>query len=304
LEPIKLSASSISKFQVCAKKFWFDKVSNLEDREFTSGAIERGTLFHAGIAAALRQRDPRKNLDVAISAVNELYLAGTGSIVEQDEAIEMLRYYLNDLGINTRNFAVVRDGVPLVEYEFERNFGDFNLRGSIDAVIQGEDGSVFLVDWKTRRTFYTDDVVEMDKQLYIYAKILELEGIKLTGAMQIQLNAPPQAPKFKVNSDPNLASSLNEKSARTTKALFDETISHMTPSEQSKALMKLGSKVVGDYEFKKVSSINLNDVDAFFDTVLAWGHKIAQTTNYLPIMDAYICKGCVWRPECRGDLRS
>jgi hypothetical protein len=53
-----------------------------------------------------------------------------------------------------------------------------------------------------------------------------------------------------------------------------------------------------------VSSINLNDVDAFFDTVLAWGHKIAQTTNYLPIMDAYICKGCVWRPECRGDLRS
>lgn len=303
IKPLNLSSSSISTFAKCAKLFWFEKLSGLEGRSFTSEAIERGSMFHAGIAAALKQSDPKRNLTVATEAVMALYESGTGAINEVDEALEMLRYYLDDLGINTRNFAHTLNGVPLVEWEFDVNFGDFNLRGSVDAVIKDTSGKIFLVDWKTRRTFYTDDVVEIDKQLYIYAKILQMSGVELDGAVQIQLNAPPEAPKFKVDCDINLASSLNERSAKTTRELFDKTVAHMNPVERMDAFMKLGSKIVEGTHFKQISPIHLSDVDTVFNTVLQWGHRIAQTKEFLPIMDAFGCKSCVWRMECRASLK-
>lgn len=303
MEPINLSSSSIATFAKCAKLFWFDKLSPYAKREFSSDAIDRGSLFHAGIAAALQQTNPNLNLKVATAAVDALYSSGTGSVDERDEAVEMLRFYLDDLGINTRNFAYKLNGVPMVEWEFDVDFHEFRLRGSIDAVIRDTNGKVFLVDWKTRQTFYTDDVVDIDKQLYTYAAILKLEGVELDGAMQIQLSKPPQPPKFKENCDINLASSLNERSPKTTKEIFERAISHMSSDEQFKAAIKLGTKIVDMTEFKRISPINLNDVEAVFTNVLAWGHRIAVEKDFLPVMDAYTCKSCQWRSECRTGLK-
>ncbi len=299
---LKLSSSSISTFNKCARLFWFDKFSNMGERSFTSDAIERGSLFHAGIAAALRQRNPKQNLVVATAAVDELYSSGTGSVDERDEAVEMLRYYLDDLGINTRNFAYKLNGVPMVEWEFEVSFDTFILRGSVDAVIKDTNGKIYLVDWKTRRTFYTDDVVEMDKQLYIYAAIVQAEGVKLDGAMQIQLNAPPQPLKFKVDSDINLASSINERTPKLTQALFEHSVAHMSPTEKMSAMLKVGAKIVPDSDFKRISAINLNRVEPIFNSILHTAERIAAERDFLPVYDSWTCKNCQWRLECYTKL--
>ena len=303
MEPINLSSSSISTFAKCQRLFWFDKLSDFAKREFSSDAMDRGTLFHAGIAVALKQTDPKRNYQVALEAVMKLYQEGTGSVDEVDDALEMLRYYLDDLGINTRNFAYKLNGVPMIEWEFDVDFHEFRLRGTIDAVIKDVNGKVYLVDWKTRQSFYADDVVELDKQIYIYAAILKLEGVDLDGAMQIQLSKPPQPPKFKAESDTNLASSLNERSAKTTQEMFDKTVAHMTPDERFKAAVKLSNKIVPMTEFKRISPINLNDVEPVFTNVLGWGHRIANEQDYLPVLDSWVCKTCQWRTECRMELK-
>lgn len=302
-EPIKLSASSIGTYSTCPRRYWYHKLSGLESRDTTSSALDRGSLFHVGMAAALRQTNPKLNLKVAIEAIGALYVAGTGSVTERDEAVEMVKYFAEDIGINVRNFAYKINGVPAVELEFDENFGDFNLRGSIDAVIRDTDGRTFLLDWKTRKRHYEDIVVQNDKQLAIYAAILKREGIELDGALQIQLSAPPQPLKFKVDSDISLASSLNERSAKTTQAMFDESIAHMSASERLLAQMKLGNKVAPDTDFKKLSFIDLNDVDTMFETVLKWGHRIAQEKEFLPVMDSWVCGSCSFLTECRASLK-
>lgn len=302
-DSVLLSSSSIGTYNICPRRFWFDKFSNMGERSFTSDAIERGTLFHAGIAAALKQTDPKRNYTVALDAVMKLYQEGTGSVDEVDNALEMLRYYLDDLGINTRNFAYKLNGVPMIEWEFDVDFHEFRLRGTIDAVIKDVNGKVFLVDWKTRRTFYQDSVIELDRQLYIYAKILQMEGVDLDGAMQIQLNKPPQPLKFKADSDINLASSLNERSAKTTQEMFDTSVAHMPSDERFKAAMKLSNKIAPMSEFKRVSAIDLSRVDNVFQTVMLWGYKIAQEKDFLPVLNAYTCSGCVWANECLGAIK-
>src|SRR5690606_25357180 len=119
-----------------------------------------------------------------------------------EAALELVLFYLPRLGIGTNFKPYVHNGVPVVEFPFEGVIDGVGFKGIVDAVVTLPDGSLALVDWKTRDkpgNFYASNALMIDRQLYLYGACLEkLQGIKVDVIKQIQMSAtPPASPKLK-----------------------------------------------------------------------------------------------------------
>ncbi|HEX2294372.1 MAG TPA: ATP-dependent DNA helicase [Actinomycetota bacterium] len=82
-------------------------------------------------------------------------------------------------GYGDRPLAVLPSGEPMVELPFTLARGGRFIRGRIDAVYEGPDGGLEIVDFKTGRRFEVDD--EHD-QLALYAEALDANGLIPQGA--------------------------------------------------------------------------------------------------------------------------
>lgn len=298
---LKFSVSSLNDFQSCALKYWFNNVSGLPRRYFKSDATDRGSLFHAGIAAALKQRDPNENIRVAKEAVLKEAKVLKATDKEVETANSYLEYYLPKLGINETKFAYVHNGKPLVEFDFEAEFDFGVLRGYVDAVLVTSDGSIILVDWKTRKTIYDEETIDLDKQLYIYAKMLELLGVvKIEYALQYQISGVPQYPRFVKGGDTNTSDAINKNIAKTNRTMFNEFIAHMSETERRKALIAFKDKIMPDESFEIATFIRMEMLDYVWDTTVRQMEQMATMadTDFLPVLNSYICKGCVWKDAC------
>lgn len=87
--------------------------------------------------------------------------------------IEQLRARYNEMGYPDRRLANLDSGEPMAEVPFVLKLGDVLVKGRIDAVYRGEDGSLEIVDFKTGLQFETPDI----DQLIVYAGALAELGL-------------------------------------------------------------------------------------------------------------------------------
>ncbi len=299
------SVSSITTYDMCAAKYWFEKYSGIPLERHNSDAQKRGSTFHAGIAAALVDGTPHQPVGVAVLAAQQYALDNDVSNETLEEALDLLRHYIPLLGINTTLKAYHHEGKPLIEYDFDLTFGkgdkSVKLKGFIDAVVQHSDGRVLLLDWKIHKDLYPLSAVQMDKQLYVYAAVCQrVLGIQLDGAAQVQIRSTlPARPKLNKDKSGTKADDYNARLGQTTAATLERDFAHLSASERMTALLRYADKIVDETDFLSFSKVDVRNADRVLKIVLARAHQMDNDDTYLPILNAYACRACEWQGHCK-----
>lgn len=165
---LRLSASQLSTFEDCPRRWFYASVLRLDDS--TSVWTEFGSMVHNVLEDFLA---PNATSDYSLEGLLELAEEHwTESIApwkpQQDQAQRELKEILERWwDIEGKSFS--RDDVVAVEHEFEVAVGNHIVRGRIDRVDFDRDrGGIAVVDYKTGRRFPTADDVEHDLQLAVY----------------------------------------------------------------------------------------------------------------------------------------
>lgn len=295
------SVSGLSTYNSCAAKWYLQYKSGLKVEAFDGDAMQRGSLFHAGIAEALITGDNAQ----ALPAVRRYAEQNNVSTTLVDDVARMLDYYLPAIGINTTLTAYQHEGKPLIEHGFDVTFGtepQVKLRGFIDAVVRHQDGRVGLLDWKVRKTFYPVEAVQMDKQLYVYAAILKLHyGIALDFAAQVQISPTiPDTPRLLSKRTGVKAEDWGRDCGRTTAQAVQGIVAGLDAGEAQAFMLRFNDKIVPETEFLSYAKIPLAQADNVLKLTLATAHRADTDTQYLPVLDAYQCKACEWRGHCKA----
>jgi ATP-dependent helicase/nuclease subunit A len=153
-----LSYSALSAFEQCGYRFYVERVLGIGEPEAAAGidgdeaspAPETRRRFGPGVAvhamlewsARHRWRDP--GVERAAAALREQGLEGTDE--QTEAALKLARAFLDSFLREGIGDARVRAEVPFVI-----EVGGTLVRGSIDLLVERDDGSVLVVDYKTDR---------------------------------------------------------------------------------------------------------------------------------------------------------
>lgn len=165
---LRLSASQLSTFEDCPRRWFYASVLRLDDS--TSVWTEFGSMVHNVLERFL---DP--------SATSEYSLEGLLQVAEenwtdtvapwkpqQEQAQRELKEML-ERWWDIEGKSMTRDDVVAVEHEFEVAVGDHVVRGRIDRVDYDRDrNGIAVVDYKTGRRFPSAEDVAHDLQLAVY----------------------------------------------------------------------------------------------------------------------------------------
>ena len=184
-----LSASSISTFQTCKRRYFYEKIQNLQSVE-TADALAFGSAIHRGLEKIFRAMMEYQNHGYDGSckgfheeAVNDAILAATEvDLTEQDRIkVEVLlvkyaeRWLEEDMrsrtvvGVEEHNKATIRNP------ETGKQMLNVYVQGYCDAIVLDRDGTALsIVEHKTTSAM-TDDYFEhasIDLQVYMYTDIV------------------------------------------------------------------------------------------------------------------------------------
>jgi RecB family exonuclease len=165
---LRLSASQLSTFEDCPRRWYYASVLRLDDS--SSVWTEFGSLVHNVLEAFLA---PSSTVDYSLDALLDLSDdMWTDAVARWAPQREQARRELREIlqrwwEIEGATFA--RSSVVDVELEFEVAVGAHKVRGRIDRVDHDPDrGGVAVVDYKTGRRLPKPDDVEHDVQLAVY----------------------------------------------------------------------------------------------------------------------------------------
>lgn len=308
------SISSLQAYQKCPQRYKRRYIDGLSDRDGETRDMQRGSLLHAGLEAALlaahHGNDP---LHAALYEV-ESYCQRHTLTHEQSEPVEdMLRYYLPLLGIGTQMMPYVHNGKPVVEFSFEVKANGVPFKGKVDAVVVMPDGTVALLDWKSRQNpggFYSDYILNLDSQLLTYAGALKHGlGIPVTAVAQVQMSAElpatpalkePEKPKKGVEPAPHgsKASHYSKTMGKTTPEMFSAAIEHLEDAERLAMAEQFFGKMVNDDHFLHFSWLDARNIEAVMRLTLQQAKRIESDTAFLPVLNAYVCRGCPFARNC------
>lgn len=113
-----------------------------------------------------------QTIDEAAAALDESWIeAGYGSAQEMQEALgegkRIVATYIQHEVIRAKNAKTI-----FVEKLFRLDMGEFDLIGRIDRVDEYENGTLEIVDYKTRRAGVTDEEVRDDIAMSCYQLLL------------------------------------------------------------------------------------------------------------------------------------
>ena len=154
-ETLKLSPSSVTDFKSCPQLFKYRTIDRVP--EGVSGPAAKGSLIHAVLERLFMEPAPRRIPRQAEALLEALWQqvrddpdfrpTGMGSL-EEDAWLEESRSLL-------LNYFKLEDPRSLeaskLEWWIEYDLTDMQLRGIIDRLEEGEDGSWILTDYKTGR---------------------------------------------------------------------------------------------------------------------------------------------------------
>lgn len=312
--PKRHSTSSISTFLDCQHAYFLERIvglTSLRDDE----RMSLGTLVHAGTEAALRHRTTdEETRHTAITTAIKDAIKPT-MVLEGDEESLAGAITLNFLKeFKLEEWEVVAVGireegltrfVPAIELECNIRSGDRHIVGKIDLIARHiPTGTIWLIDYKVRKTFYTEEQEECSAQFGLYAWLCrEQFGLKLDGRMTIQIK--PWVPEIpKMNKDGTLSKAA---SARTTWELYKYTVEQLGLKLSDYAMME---DKLANVQFVKITRTYANQVEVtgqafnFFNAIeqIEHIHKLGwdkATRNLRP----HWCGRCKFRILCLEGLR-
>ena len=165
---LRLSASQLSTFEDCPRRWYYASVLRLDDS--SSVWTEFGSLVHNVLEAFLA---PEATVDYSLQALLDLSDdMWTDAIARWAPQREQARRELREIlerWWDIEGERLQRSSVVAVEHEFEVAVGAHTVRGRIDRVDYDPDrDGVAVVDYKTGRRFPKPDDVEHDVQLAVY----------------------------------------------------------------------------------------------------------------------------------------
>jgi len=192
-----VSWSEIAAWSTCREKWrWTYEVGIVPRRMERAPSI--GSCGHAAIAAVLRGKSWKK-------AINEWLEAEIGDRELFDEELaEYQEVHDTTHGIITRYLDRYPERYKpvLVEQKFEIPIRGMKAKliGYWDAIVEGEDGKLWLLEHKFPARFRTDENLELDGQIGVYQYAAHRLGFKVVGTIYNQLLARLPA-KPKINKD-------------------------------------------------------------------------------------------------------
>jgi len=171
---MRLSWSQTQLFNYCNRAWMWSYYEGLESKE-PKPHLQRGRMFHTGIAFFLKHRDVRK----AIQQTRDKYFfAGEYELL--DEVDSLLNYYLHlidgwmaDKYVVATNNDILQNGDNKLAIEFRLE--DENWVGLIDTIVKDiETDQLYIVDWKLRNHLTDPDLALVDGQILTYAAKLDM----------------------------------------------------------------------------------------------------------------------------------
>lgn len=303
------SVSSISLYNECPAKYALRYLHGYSVEDKYRDSRDRGSCVHEGLNAALKAAQRTADTDELIHAAQEASrsYAKENDVIEAvaNESDDVLAYYIPLLGIGSTMTPYLYKGDPLLEFEFKADLVKYGvaLQGRLDAVVNWND-QIVLVDWKVRSDstkFYTEEQASMDKQLYVYAAILKyLYKIQVDRIIQVQISAKlPGRLRIKKNCTPDSVESFDSRLAYTTIDVLQSCMSGYSDSLKESLVLNFFDKVRPDSHFLRLTEIPINRMDQMMHNTALTAKLISEDSDFLPIMNAYICKSCPVIKECQ-----
>lgn len=167
---IKISATRISSFLQCKQKYWFnymDHLPKLSNPVFRLGLAVHESLELAGNIWMKKEKFTAADKKKILKKYDEISIReGIEDMDIHIEGKELVKKRLNNFVLGQRIIGLeimfgmkgdttcTKDGVPLI--------------GAIDKVIEVDEETLLIVDYKTSKTAPTPDQLKSDNQLSIY----------------------------------------------------------------------------------------------------------------------------------------
>lgn len=169
---IKLSATRISTFLQCKQKYWFnyiDKLPKIKNPAFKLGLAVHQALELAGHIWMEKGDFSKEDNKLIADKYKEVSVQeGIDDPEIHDEGLELVKKRLKDFTHDTKGILgleisfgfkegtdlVTPNGVPLI--------------GAMDKVLEVDDDTILVVDYKTSKTAPTPDQLKKDVQLSLY----------------------------------------------------------------------------------------------------------------------------------------
>jgi len=176
-----ISYSRLSSYDKCPRKF---KYAYLDGHPTTSGrAAQVGKLVHEVIADYLRVKSALGGTIQTDVADIVSGLTRVADRMKEEKEIDM-DISANDMDVFFRGFCALYPRINtdmIAGIEIEKNFdiNGYTCKGVVDLVLQDENGKINIIDYKTGRPGYVDDL-----QLILYSMpyIEEYPGQAIAGA--------------------------------------------------------------------------------------------------------------------------
>lgn len=168
---IKLSATRISSFLQCKQKYWFnymDHLPKLSNPVFKLGNAVHESLEFAGNIWIEKEKFTAADKKKILAKYDEISIReGIEDMAIHVEGKDLVKKRINNFALGERvigletpfgttneNTICTKDGVPLI--------------GAIDKVVEVDEDTLLIVDYKTSKTAPTPDQLKTDNQLSIY----------------------------------------------------------------------------------------------------------------------------------------
>ena len=294
------SVSGLTEYQECAAKWWFAHRSGIKLEQPPTPDQQRGSVFHAGIAAALT--DGRVEGVVAYACGQALNYASENGVplAIAEQATGLLEYHIPRIGINQIITAFQFEGKPMIEWGFNATFEEVSVRGTLDAVVRHTDGRLLLLDWKLRSNPYDLAPLRMDKQLYVYAAVLRhVYGVTLDGIVQVQIRSKlPDGLKLLKGKTGGAATDYARDIGKTTASMIKARTVGLEDATRRKIYLRFADKIEREMYFLNYAPMPLGHADMVMGVVLEQMEAMNRDTQHLPVLNAYTCKGCGWIDHC------
>ena len=162
-QPLALSGSGVASFERCPLQWFLDREVHAGGASSASQGF--GTVVHA-LAQGVSDGTLPADADVLVDALDQVWSrlgfeAPWQADRERREARAAMERFLRWHATNPRE-------VLGTEVAFDVPVGDAHLRGAVDRVERGSDGSLHVVDLKTGRTARSGEELAADAQLGVY----------------------------------------------------------------------------------------------------------------------------------------
>lgn len=330
-----INNSSISQYAQCPTNWAYELGNNRTNSIGDSPALQRGTVLHDGLAAAWVAMHKGSSvassfelgLDIVESMVQGDYKLGEDGIkMYEAYAPTLLRSGFTPLSVHRKGLDLpaieLEFQVPLEEYiesDFLKRYfskkdrdklsdmfrfalsDDFTpivFRGTIDAVLQSADGTVSVVDWKTRGKMYSEQEVKYDRQLWFYYAMFSIRypEFDIENVKQVQLLSATPKNEIQLTQTGKFSKRASYLQSTVDCYISEHNLSASEIGELQK-LVKPTSHYINTLTIKPTRSMIVEQLKS----VHSWTIEIARafdTRNYRRVNNGYVCGRCKHKNIC------